>query len=121
MVLEAQPVSAGRARDFVTRLLVAHGLPHLVDNVCLVASELATNAVIHAQTQFTVRLSCVDGSVILSVRDGSTARVIRTEPHLLATSGRGLLLVDLLTHDWGTHADDHGWKTVWASFPSDPR
>jgi hypothetical protein len=51
---EASPICASRARDFVTRRLVEHRLLYLVDPVRLVASELATNALVHAQTAFTV-------------------------------------------------------------------
>jgi len=40
----------------VTRQLVDHRLAYLVDEVRLVASELATNAVVHAATEFTVVL-----------------------------------------------------------------
>jgi hypothetical protein len=32
-------------------------------------------------------------------------------------SGRGLMLVELLSQEWGTRTDDHGFKSVWASFP----
>ena len=31
-------------------------------------------------------------------------------------SGRGLLIVEMLTAHWGTSTDSHGLKTVWASF-----
>jgi anti-sigma regulatory factor (Ser/Thr protein kinase) len=46
-VLPASPDSPAEARAFVVRLLVEHRLLYLVDDVRLVASELATNAVVH--------------------------------------------------------------------------
>ena len=44
---------------------------HLVDDLRLVVSELATNAVVHAKTSFGVSLSRVQRSVLLAIRDGS--------------------------------------------------
>jgi hypothetical protein len=41
---QASPISASRARDFVTRRLIDHRLLSLVDPVRLVAGELSTNA-----------------------------------------------------------------------------
>jgi hypothetical protein len=32
-------------------------------------------------------------------------------------SGRGLMIVELLSQECGTRTDDHGFKSVWASFP----
>ena len=68
---EATPASASRARSFVVRHLVDHGLTYLVEPVRLVASELATNALVHAHTAFIVTLEARDGVVRLTVRDDS--------------------------------------------------
>jgi anti-sigma regulatory factor (Ser/Thr protein kinase) len=69
----ADAVSASSARDFVSRHLVDHGLLGLVEDVRLVTSELATNALRHAGTPFTLTLQRDDQSVLLTVRDGSPA------------------------------------------------
>jgi anti-sigma regulatory factor (Ser/Thr protein kinase) len=113
--LPAEPLSASKARDFVGRHLVAHGLDDLVEEVRLVASELATNALRHAGTPFVVSLSQADGAVLLSVRDGSAAAPARNRPGAWDVRGRGLLLVERLSRDWGTRIDAAG-KSVWASF-----
>jgi anti-sigma regulatory factor (Ser/Thr protein kinase) len=47
--LEASPISASRARAFVSHHLADHRLPHLIAPVRLVVSELATNAVVHGR------------------------------------------------------------------------
>ena len=60
-VLAPEPISAALARDFVYVHLVAHDLFPLVEDVRLVVSELATNAVAHAQTPFRVTLSSANG------------------------------------------------------------
>jgi len=44
----------------VSRHLLAHDLADMVDDLQLVVSELATNAMLHAQTPFTVSLRMFD-------------------------------------------------------------
>jgi hypothetical protein len=117
-VLEAEPISASMARDFVGSHLVAHDLVHLVDDVSLVVSELATNAVVHAHTRFMLTLSRRNGLVRLALQDASTSLPVMAAPDVTGTGGRGLLLVKLLSCEWGTSADGHGLKSVWATFPS---
>jgi anti-sigma regulatory factor (Ser/Thr protein kinase) len=120
-VLVAEPVSVSRARDFVCEHLVAHGLLYLVEDVRLVASELATNAMVHARTPFVVTLSEVDGGVRLTIRDGSPTVPVRTSPNLTDMNGRGLMLVELLSEEWGARTEGDGSKSVWASFATRAR
>jgi anti-sigma regulatory factor (Ser/Thr protein kinase) len=117
-VLAADPTSAGMARDFVCLHLVDHHLLHLVEDVRVVVSELATNAVAHAQTPFTVTLSRDNGSVLLTIQDGSTSAPVRSAPDVMDMSGRGLMIVELLSQEWGTDTEGHGSKSVWATFPT---
>jgi len=117
---EASPASVSLARDFVGDHLLAHVLPHLVEDVRLVASELATNAVQHACTAFAVSLSQAGGLVLLRVHDMSTSRLLPTHPEALDESGRGLLIVASVSHAWGLEIDQDGGKCVWASFLSSP-
>jgi Histidine kinase-like ATPase domain len=113
---EASPISASRARDFVTRRLIGHRLFYLVDPVRLVASELATNVLVHAQTAFSVTLEASEQTVLLTVRDDSLALPTRRAAQALDPSGRGLAIVEILSHDWGANEDGAGSKAVWASF-----
>jgi anti-sigma regulatory factor (Ser/Thr protein kinase) len=115
-VLAAEPVSASRTRDFVCQHLLAHDLLYLVEDIRLVASELATNAMVHANTPFVVSLSERNGVVLLAIRDGSTSVPVNTTPQVMDMGGRGLVLVELLSHDWGASTDTSGSKSVWASF-----
>ena len=120
-VLVAEPLSASRARDFVCLHLVEHSLLYLVEDVRLVASELATNAMVHARTPFTVTLSSSDGTVLLAVRDDSTSVPVAAVPQVTDTRGRGLLLVEMLSREWGSSTDGDGSKSVWASFATRTR
>lgn len=120
MALDASPASVAVARQFVSGHLSTHRLPHLVEDVRLVTSELATNAVAHAKTAFVVTLGTAGGAVILTVRDMSALPAVRAAPELFDLGGRGLLLVASLSQAWGTRSDERGGKSVWASFPSAP-
>jgi anti-sigma regulatory factor (Ser/Thr protein kinase) len=117
-VLTADAGSAARARNFVVRQLVEHRLLYLVDDVRLVASELATNAVMHAQSDFTVILEGRETSVLLTVRDGSPSAPAPSPdvPQGMPIGGRGLLIVDMMSQDWGVAGQGGAGKSVWASF-----
>ena len=108
--------SVPRARHFVCSLLIDHRFLHLVEDVRLVVSELATNAVRHAKTPIIVTLEQVDQFVLLTVADGSLAAPVRQATDVLDTGGRGLSIVDLVSHDWGVIRGPGETKSVWASF-----
>jgi anti-sigma regulatory factor (Ser/Thr protein kinase) len=109
------PRSASKARAFVREHLIAHGLEKLVDDVGLVVSELATNAVRHAGTPFTVFLTGAKNSVEVGVEDGSSGIPEQVTSGPLALGGRGLDIVDQVSRDWGVRARQ-GTKAVWARF-----
>jgi anti-sigma regulatory factor (Ser/Thr protein kinase) len=115
-VLPSDPFSAARAREFVCHRLTDHDLPHLIDDVRLVTSELATNAVIHAQQPFTVTLCGDECLVVLTVRDGSGSAPVHRSAQVMDTRGRGLSIVDSISHDWGVERSTASDKSVWASF-----
>jgi anti-sigma regulatory factor (Ser/Thr protein kinase) len=113
---EASPICASQARAFVCHHLVDHRLLYLVDPVRLVTSELATNALVHAQTAFSVTLAAADQTVLLTVRDDSRALPTLHSPQAMDPSGRGLEIVDIISLDWGIDEDAAGSKGIWASF-----
>ena len=73
-----------------------HGLPYLVDDVRLVVSELAANAMVHAQTPFTVTLVEGDRSVLLTVRDGSPESPVQIAAKVMDTRG-GISIVSQIS------------------------
>jgi anti-sigma regulatory factor (Ser/Thr protein kinase) len=115
-VLSPEAHSAALAREFVRGHLERHGLPDLVDPVQLAASELATNAMVHARTTFTVGLSRTDGTVLLVVADRCPRRPVLVAPVPTDAGGRGLTIVAGISRTWGVSADPEGAKSVWASF-----
>jgi anti-sigma regulatory factor (Ser/Thr protein kinase) len=116
---QATALSASRVRAFVVQQLLDHQLLHLADRIRLVASELATNALVHAGTDFSVTLSADDRAVLLTVRDDNVLLPAQRVAQLIdATNGRGLEIVSIVSTDWGVN-DEGGSKAVWASFAVD--
>jgi anti-sigma regulatory factor (Ser/Thr protein kinase) len=114
--LAVQPVSASLARDFVRHHLGAQGLVPLIDDVTLVVSELATNAMVHAQTPFTVSLQAFEQTLLLTVQDGCRTGPVPVVARVLDTNGRGLTIVAMLSRAWGADEHPDGGKSVWAEF-----
>jgi two-component sensor histidine kinase len=112
LTLPPTAASASRARHFVADTLDGWGLDG-VDDVVLLASELVTNALLHARTQMTVRVTEEgDGVVVLSVSDGSVQAPRGRQFSLESGTGRGLHLLESLAEDWGSDVRQDG-KTVW--------
>ena len=91
-------------------------------DLLLLASELCTNAVVHSRSgqaggQFSVDIDWAPTVVRVVIGDQGSARapaVARTgDAAQLRESGRGLLLVGDVAHDWGT-ASRPNRRWVWA-------
>jgi anti-sigma regulatory factor (Ser/Thr protein kinase) len=106
------------------------GLDELAEAVEMVVSELVTNGV---QASEGMAGSCCRGRwspgvppvrlwlcsdkerVLVQVWDGNDRRPERKEVDLEAVGGRGLLLVETLSAEWGTYAPERSsGKVVWA-------
>jgi len=107
--------SMRRARDLATEACRSWELPGLAAPAGLVANELVSNAVGHAQTMLDMRLSLGRRYLMITVRDGSTAM-----PHKdpasspLPSTRRGLTLVEAVAARWGA-VRIVGGKVVWAA------
>lgn len=104
--------AARQARNVATEACLRWELPELVAPASVIAGELVTNVVDHANTMATLRISLRRRYVTIGVRDGST-----DGPRLItpgAYGGRGLMLVDAMARSWGWLPVDGG-KVVWAS------
>ena len=101
------------ARRFVAETLQRWGLVDLVDDAVLVVSELATNAVMHARSDFTVGLSRRGGGVHLAVADSNIDTPQTRHLDRMAPGGRGLRVVDQIATRTGHDLVDGG-KVVWA-------
>jgi anti-sigma regulatory factor (Ser/Thr protein kinase) len=83
-------------------------------------TELATNAIVHAGSPFSVELQPNRRGVRLAVGDFSLIKPVVREGELLGTSGRGLRLIGALAADWGVELSSDG-KTIWADLHADGR
>lgn len=110
--LPATVTSAGAARTFVTDCVGRLGADEHTDVATLLVSELVTNAVLHANTDITVRVLPVAAGVRVEVHDVSSRVPVTRQFGLEAATGRGLLLVEALANDWGVDPTATG-KTVW--------
>lgn len=108
------------ARRAVLDAISSWNLPERVtDDTALVVSELTTNAVLHARTDFNVSVSRLGSGLRVSVADMDPAlpspSINRPEELLAVRSmtGRGLALVAATSDRWGCDAVAGG-KVVWA-------
>ena len=90
------------------------------DNIVLVTSELATNALAHGRAPAEVTLSLDGHAVLVVVSDCDTTHAPfvaeRREP---GEGGFGLQIARRLSSDVGWWSDAGG-KHVWATFPAQP-
>jgi anti-sigma regulatory factor (Ser/Thr protein kinase) len=118
--LGAYPSAVPCARGHVRSVAIEWGLRDLADTAELLASELVTNAINasqHLKTPGTpvVRLWLVSDqiSLVIHVWDGSKEMPVRKEADADDLSGRGLMIIDALSAEWGSYQRAEG-KVVWA-------
>jgi anti-sigma regulatory factor (Ser/Thr protein kinase) len=106
----------GAARHFVTAMVEDDSL---ADDAALIVTELATNAVIHAHSPFSVTVQARESEVLIAVEDHDTSVPRPGELSVLAPSGRGLQIVASLSRRWGIERVAGG-KSVWAVLEAGP-
>lgn len=112
--LPAEPQSVGQARLWVRSLCNESYRREMCEDAELVITELVSNAIKHAATEVRIEARPAESRGLrLSVIDQSARPIRRPDVDVLAESGRGLLLVDLLSTRWGVAAEPDG-KQVWA-------
>ena len=118
VTLPADAVSVPAARRFVRDRLVDLGAVGACDDAEALVSELATNAVLHARTPFTVEVSRQGETVRVRVLDASPSPPRVRDYGTDATTGRGMRLVAALSSTWGIESQ-RGRKAVWFELPAD--
>jgi anti-sigma regulatory factor (Ser/Thr protein kinase) len=108
----AEPCNISAARRFVTDTLAAWDAASFEWAAVIAASELATNALLHAGTRFTVSLRLDDDLLRLAVTDHSVRLPQQRGKSSEAATGRGLNLVYALSAAHGVDATAAG-KTIW--------
>lgn len=124
--LAAYPSAVPCARAHTRSVALEWGLRELADSAELVASELVTNAVqVSSQLKTletpVVRLWLISDriSIVIHVWDPSDELPVRQDAGSDQVSGRGLMIVDYESTDWGAYRKETG-KVVWARLTRDP-
>lgn len=123
--LAAVPSAVPWARRHVWSVAAACGRPDLSDTAELLASEMITNAVqeydrLGLSRTPVVRLWVTSDrrSLVLYVWDASGSVPVLQEPGPGDDTGRGLMIIDALSADWGCYREGKG-KIVWARITGD--
>ncbi|KOU63761.1 phosphatase [Streptomyces sp. MMG1533] len=115
-VAQAEPERVAVARQQLRELLHDWPSPDQIDSAVLLLSEMLTNVLVHTDA---------DALLLAEVRGEAGGRRMRVEvtdtsddlPHKrrpgeLASSGRGLVLIELLADAWGVDPRGEG-KSIW--------
>lgn len=105
-------------RQLLRRLLASWRIEARVasDDLELLATELASNAIRHSGTTATAIVRYLGECVRIEVGDGSRAMPTARTGDVLSEGGRGLPLVDTLSSAWGVVGTRDG-KRVWFEVP----
>jgi anti-sigma regulatory factor (Ser/Thr protein kinase) len=99
------------------------GIARVAKLAALIASELVTNAVVHARTRAVMVLRLTANALHISVRDQDPRPMYRPAPGASGANesdhGRGLLILEAMSDTWGCHPTADG-KVVWATVSTSP-
>ena len=117
--LPGAAASVREVRTLVRSALRGWHLDGCGDTATLLVSELATNAVLHARSDFAVEVSHTHETVRVAVSDRSSVAVAPRSHGPMAGNGRGLAMIELMASSWGTDRDVLPYaKTVWFEVPA---
>jgi anti-sigma regulatory factor (Ser/Thr protein kinase) len=109
------------ARAHAVALLWEWQLASMSDGAELIVSELVTNAIVHASRTVPggphpvqLWLASDRRELLIMVADVSPRMPGATPPADDRDGGRGLLLVEAISKNWGCYPAANGGKVVWA-------
>lgn len=115
-VAQAEPERIAAARRQIRDVLHDWADPEQVDSAVLMVSEMVTNVLMHTDGDalLVAEISGERGSrrIRVDVADSSDELPHRRSPGELASSGRGLVLMELLAGAWGVEPRGDG-KSTW--------
>ncbi|MET8856874.1 SpoIIE family protein phosphatase [Streptomyces sp. NPDC004579] len=122
-VAQAEPERIADARQQLRELLHDWASADQLDSAVLLVSEMVTNVLVHtdADALLVAEVAGETGKrrMRIEVTDGSDALPHRRHPGELASSGRGLVLVEMLADAWGVDPRGQG-KSIWFEFAEEP-
>jgi anti-sigma regulatory factor (Ser/Thr protein kinase) len=115
--LSADMTSLAAARRFVDLAVEGCGGAGYRELICVLASELVTNAIAHGGGAVALTVTVGDDSVTVAVADGSAKPPVLGHPAPEDEHGHGLQLVAELATSWGYQPTGSG-KVVWFTLAS---
>lgn len=113
VVLPADVTAPGIARAFLAEACCGSHEAEVVEEAQLLVSELVTNAIRYGAPPIELQVRCAgEDQLQIWVRDSEPSIPQPVEPGPDAEGGRGLLLVDLVSEEWGHEGDGEG-KAIW--------
>ncbi|MER6525530.1 SpoIIE family protein phosphatase [Streptomyces sp. NPDC001508] len=122
-VAQTEPERIAEARRHLRALLHDWASADQVDSAVLLLSEMVTNVLVHTDAD-ALLLAEVDGGpgrrrLRVEVTDAGDDLPHRRRPGELASSGRGLLMIELLADAWGVTPRGES-KTIWFELHEQP-
>lgn len=121
IILPSERASAKKARDHIVE--IAESWPVDIDDVRLIASEMATNAIRHAKTEkiwvdaySRADVRSVGRLYVVEVWDADERLPIPCGEVATGDGGRGLLMMSMLALRWGARRVETGGKIVYAEW-----
>ncbi|WP_435270723.1 SpoIIE family protein phosphatase [Streptomyces sp. 1222.5] len=114
-VAQDEPERIAEARQHLRELLHDWASAEQVDSAVLLVSEMVTNVLVHtdADALLLAEVAGADGRRLrVEVTDAGDDLPHRRRPGELASSGRGLMLIELLADTWGVDPRGRG-KSIW--------
>lgn len=102
------------ARQFVVRASEAAGWYDHLDDVAMLASELATNAVLHGERPIAITVEASADRLRVEVVDAAPSMPVELDAGPELERGRGLAIVAALANQWGAERLPGSGKVVWA-------
>ncbi|MEU6535644.1 SpoIIE family protein phosphatase [Streptomyces sp. NPDC047000] len=115
-VAQDEPARVAEARQQLRQLLHDWSSPEQIDSAVLLLSEMLTNVLVHTDADALLTAE-VTGDVgerrmRIEVTDAGDDLPHKRRPGELASSGRGLVLIELLADTWGVDPRGEG-KSIW--------
>ena len=120
LALGPVPTAAHDSWVFVGEVCGRWGLQELAEPAGLVASELVTNAVVHARTELELRVELRGSRLHVAVKDHDPNLGPVQAAKDGTKRGLGLVIVDRIATTWGVRRDGPGGKTVWGALDLPP-
>ncbi|MGY0017448.1 ATP-binding SpoIIE family protein phosphatase [Streptomyces sp. YJ-C3] len=119
-IAQAEPERIAAARQQLRELLHDWADEDQVDSAVLLISEMVTNVLVHTDGDALMVAEVASGGegprrMRVEVADASDDLPHRRRPGELASSGRGLVLMELLAERWGVDPQGEG-KSIWFEF-----